>query len=293
MADLTIISWNIKQLGITKSKNAYFQRVFKHIANRADIVLVMEVQPATAATVTSNILKALNTPVANTWRVSVSPRNTIRTSKKGDAYAAFYKTAKVAGVRIAQFPPECHYNPANGGSFPGSIFDNERNPYNFYFDIVQNNETLDTYIYHAPEPSKQADVVKYVGKLSDIQDVSANRNLVIAGDFNTDKVHRAEAFKELIDDLDFTMEIDIETTTTSCLPTFKQLEYANPYDNILVKNVTPSDPGRLNVITTIFNDTANLRTSYPDGVIANIGDALWVYKHSVSDHMPIECDLDF
>lgn len=287
MADLTLVSWNIKQLGITKSKNTYFQRVFKYVASLADVLLVMEVSPATSGSVLTNLLNALNTPTKNVWRGSVSPKDA--NSQKGDAYAIFYRTSIIKAIQFAQFPKECNYNTTTK-KFTNSLFDDQRNPYNFYLSLVS-KKNIDLYIYHAPEPSNQSTVVTYVSRLSEIGDLDKDYDYAIAGDFNTHQSSKSSAFEELVDDLDFEVQINANTTTPGCLPSFMLPAYANPYDNILVKNVTPSNAGLIDVVQAIYNNTSNLKTSFTGGVISFRSDALWVYKKNGSDHLPVKCDI--
>jgi hypothetical protein len=286
-ADLTLFSWNIKQLAIAKSRKVYFQTVFKYISDYADIVLVMEVSPVFGATVLSNIKKALNATTPNKWQGQVSPKNAAANNRKGDAYAIFYRTSSVKSVNIAQFPPECDAN----NNFNNSIFGVQRNPYNFFVEMVS-GEKIDLYIYHAPEPSDQAVVKQYVRAMANIADLSKGYNYAVCGDFNTNEANISAALAPL-KNLKFKQQITANTTTPGCIPSFGALTYSNPYDNILTKNVTPSDPGRIDVVTDINTNKKNLKTSYTGGVIANIADALWVYKDDVSDHLPVQCDIDF
>jgi endonuclease/exonuclease/phosphatase family metal-dependent hydrolase len=124
--------------------------------------------------------------------------------------------------------------------------------------------------------------------MAKIQDLSrTDLHFAVCGDFNTDSKRVSSAFAPL-EALGFKRQINSETTTPGCLPSFGSLSYSNPYDNILVKNVSIADRGRINLVDDINNNTHKLKVTYSHYIL-NIADALWVYKDSVSDHLPVAC----
>ncbi|MFC7444793.1 endonuclease/exonuclease/phosphatase family protein [Mesoflavibacter profundi] len=170
---IKIISWNIKDLGRTKSDDELNQ--ISKIINVADVVLIQEVvgkDPAGAQAV-AKIADNLNR-MGFKWDYSISMPTQSPSSHMSERYAFLWKTNVL----------KLKSKPFLASKYKDVIY---REPYVANFQIKKNNKTFSAINYHSRKHYDKPEIeIVYLKNI--IEDLD-NNSIIIGGDFNLNEEH--------------------------------------------------------------------------------------------------------
>jgi hypothetical protein len=176
-------SWNIKQLGESKTKPTSvvfgvqsIEAIGKLMLQmNADIIMVMEV---TLKTFGTDAVKEILTPLGVNWATLATSNDS---HNKPDRYAMFYNEKTIEFIQFGW--PSLEDINGNAVRFPN------RNPAFFRFRSVVGRTEFYTYILHGPEPRETAGggALQGMASLLSLKTVQQQASpIVISGDFNVD-----------------------------------------------------------------------------------------------------------
>jgi len=248
-----IVSWNIQDLGRTKSASVISEIV--GVLKDFDIVAIQEVvaQDPAGAQAVAKIAGELNRS-GSKWNYSISPPTHNKSPQKRERYAFLWKSSKVKLKTKATLDDELKYV-VNREPFIG--------------EFVRKNDSASFYVinYHArvhnEEPEKEiAHFYNYPNHLQ-------SNKIIIAGDFNLDEQH--QVWERLYR---FGIRPALRNKATTLKRACKNGNYLNhAIDNIYYnsKEFSLVSSGRIDIV------------GYCDNLI---------HARTISDHLPVYAEFE-
>jgi endonuclease/exonuclease/phosphatase family metal-dependent hydrolase len=290
---ITYVSWNIKQLGESKTKTssvAFGVQSITAIANyiknmNADIVMVMEV---TLRTFGTDAVKAIWQALGTGYGVGATSNSA---DKKPDRYAFFWNE-KTVFFKSAGFPDFIDKN-KNPVTFPN------RYPALLEFVSLATKQQFGVMILHGPEPAETTGggALQAMADLSNLEYVQAPPlPLIISGDFNVDYNLNSAPYT-VFENLNYS--VLFKGNKTSLKQKFKtQVDpgtyLKSAYDNIFLSKGLAATSSGVYDIVALEGAASNL----PAYSLSNpTQQDLWqtvlsTVRNRVSDHLPVWTTLN-
>lgn len=323
MPDISILSWNIRDLNEDQVKDPNFISLMVKVIQNQKVHLVSILE--TKSNQGKHLGPKLKAQLKGSWDFHASKRSA-RHSNKPENYVYLWDGKNVKSKDAFAFPVTSKYIPASLNvatpiGYPNR-HDNPRKKSPSRFPYIgkfrASNTDFTCVAFHTTFAS--VDIAESNQNLAYIDDVNTDANVIVMGDLNDDpsncrSYRKVPGFKPL---RDAGLDPHITAKTSLCQaydPSWKKPVdcRANVYDNFFVKNLTVKSavvvdlvealqhPNWLNVHgKAVFNSWAtrqnakkksNIPLFKPGEEIKTLEDAHEVHWVAVSDHLPIQLTI--
>jgi endonuclease/exonuclease/phosphatase family metal-dependent hydrolase len=328
MANLIILSWNIKDLNEAQVNDPEFIALVVKVIEeeKADLVSILETKSDKGKDLCAKVTAKLGKHWASAYSGKSAPF-----SNKPENYVFFWNTKLVSQGSKAKFKFPDAQTPQIG--FPnrhnnGAKKSPSRFPYLGEFKVA--NTTFTCVVFHTTFAS--VDIAEANQNLARIDEVCKDTNVIIMGDFNDDpapgksRTYRGKSsFQDLTTGLKFSYHISAKTSLCQAyLPSWTSTVdcRASVYDNFFIKTSGDFTSKKAEVVDLVhalkhgnylskhgknlFNSWARRENKLkakkkanwtlipefqPTDQIATLEDAHEVHWVAISDHLPIRLTL--
>jgi hypothetical protein len=319
MAVINFLHWNIETFGLNKMVLGNGPHIINYIAAlaahvNANMISIIEVKGGGAATLTANLVPALQAANgnANAWHAVVGPVNV-----NHEVYYLLWETGNnfttLANAVMGGPDPNQGYSTANQNPPPAFLGfptpysrTGGRRPYVMTFQTTDTNNEFSVLAYHAMYGGPYIPLgVRNMGRLRDINQVDdGTGNLVamvssiVAGDFNVDFINLPAFYNNLVANVGAPVVPNTlgNASKTSLVDHTPPGGYANSllyrksaYDNVFPRNAAAANPA----LTDLIVESATLggMAGFLVPVVTNFN-AAFIVNNALMNNAPPPQDLE-